>query len=415
MKNDLIYNEQKLEAITAHAPTGLVEIDGKGKVIYMNKTGESLLRPILIANNTNGSNFYRLLGQIAPAITEKIKCFSAETGDIFVNELHSFQLSFAGETIERHFNFTATKIFADRFIIGFDDVTEKCQRDKAILQLVLEKTVTQGKFEIASNVLHDIGNAVVGIGSYLNRIRRILEKENGDNLKNLAAFFSAQEANLVNCFGAQKAGAIITMLNSLTEAQNDNQEEIRKSVKEQLNIITHIQEILTIQRQYLSGNETQENQSTNLRGIVKDCISMLLASFEKRGITVSLDIPADLPPVEGNRTRLMQVMLNIFKNSMEAIDLNASQKNIFLRAYKDNDWLILLMQDSGHGFDTVTGKQLFTRGFTTKASGTGLGLSHCRSIIESHGGTIDISSDGFGKGALITIKFKIEAGEQPGG
>jgi signal transduction histidine kinase len=71
------------------------------------------------------------------------------------------------------------------------------------------------------------------------------------------------------------------------------------------------------------------------------------------------------------------------------------------------DRLVFQVKDNGHGFDALTGKQLFERGFTTKASGTGLGLDSCRSIIENHGGTIEITSEGFGKGALTTITFKI--------
>jgi signal transduction histidine kinase len=411
MKNHLTLTEAKLVMLMRHTPMGLVEMDNTGKIIHLNITGEGLLKPILVANNIAGKNFYPVLERIAPPIAEKIKNSPDEAGDIVINELHSFYLSFGGENIERHFNFTITKLSADCIIIGFDDVTEKSHRDQAILQSLLDKAVAQGKFEITSNVLHDIGNAVVGIGSYLNRIRRVLEKENTDNLENLAAFFAKQEANLVTSFGEAKAGAVVTMLNNLTETQRTNLEDLRNSVKEQLNIITHIQEILNIQRQYLSGNESQEKNSTDLRSIINDCMSMLLASIEKRGIKVTLDIPTGLPAINGSRTKFMQVILNILKNGMEAIDLGAPVKNISITVFTDAQNLVLQVKDSGHGFDTITGKQLFARGFTTKASGSGLGLNNCRSIIESYGGTIDMTSEGYGKGALITIKFKIETSE----
>ena len=71
------------------------------------------------------------------------------------------------------------------------------------------------------------------------------------------------------------------------------------------------------------------------------------------------------------------------------------------------DLLVLQVHDSGNGFDGTIGRQLFERGFTTKSSGTGLGLNSCRAIIESFEGTIDITSEGPGKGALATIAFKI--------
>jgi len=273
-------------------------------------------------------------------------------------------------------------------------------------QALLDRSVAQGKFEIASDVLHDIGNAVVGFGSYLTRIRRSLEQGNSDKLKSLAAFFATQQTAIAGAIGEAKAGAVVSMLNSITEAQRTNQEEISKSITEQLNIISHIQEILNIQRQYVNGHELQERKPVNLRNITNDCLSMLFASMDKRAITLSLDIPADLPVVNGDRTRLMQVVMNVLKNSIEAIDIQAAEKTIFIRSHRQDDWLILQVKDSGNGFDEATGKQLFERGFTTKSSGTGLGLNNCRAIIESHAGTIDITSEGPGKGALTTIKLK---------
>ena len=136
-------------------------------------------------------------------------------------------------------------------------------------------------------------------------------------------------------------------------------------------------------------------------------MSMLFASLNKRNITVSQDIPDNLPAIKGDRTKLMQVILNILKNSIEAIDIYAVDKTISINIINHTDLLELQIKDSGKGFDEATGKKLFTRGFTTKSTGTGLGLDHCRAILEGHGSTIDITSEGSGKGALTTIKLKI--------
>jgi signal transduction histidine kinase len=197
------------------------------------------------------------------------------------------------------------------------------------------------------------------------------------------------------------------MLNSITQTQKVNQDEIEKSITEQLRIITHIQEILNIQRQYVNGHDATENKPTNLRAIINDCMSMLFASMEKRGILLSFNIPAELPSIVCDRTRLMQVILNVLKNSIEAIDMNGVKKIISMNVFIRDCMLILQVHDSGNGFDEETGNKLFERGFTTKSTGTGLGLNNCRVIIESFQGTFDISSEGPGKGALTTIGFKI--------
>ena len=407
MENQLSRADLKLTMIMKHASTGLAEIDRSGKINFLNLKGEALLKPVLIAHKITTHNLYPVLDSIAPAVADKIRNSPDEAGNILTNELHSFSLSFGEENVERHFNFTITKIFADCIIVGFDDVTENLLKEKAILQLVADKAVEQGKYEIASNVLHDIGNAVVGFGAYITRIKRSLDHNNPENLQKLTGFFSSQQPVLTSAIGEVKAGAVVNMLSGITESQRKNQEEISKSITEQLNIINHIQEILHIQKQYLNGHSTLERKLTNLRAIITDCISMLYASMEKREISLALNIPDKLPGIKADRTRLMQVILNILKNSIGAIDVNAEEKSITINVKINNNSLVLQIQDTGYGFDEATGREFFTRGFTTKASGTGLGLCNSKAIIESHGGTIGITSDGFGKGATTIIEFKI--------
>jgi len=407
MENQPCRAEQKLTMLTKHIPIGIAEIDCTGKIIVQNSKAEALLKPIIIANNIKGNNLFSILQSITPSIVEKIKASTDDSGNITLNELGSLQLMFAGEKLERHYHFTVTKL-TDCIIVSFDDVTEKNQKEKAMLQLASDRAVMQGKFEIASNVLHDIGNAVVGFGSYITRIKRTLEENKTDNLHKLSSFFETQQKMMAEALGKDKAEAVIGMLKGITESQKNSQEDIRKSINEQLRIITHIQEILNIQRLYLSGHENIEKHPIHLRSIINDCMSMLLASIEKRGIKVTVSVPEKLPTIEGDHTRLMQVILNILKNSIEAIDITAAEKTISLEVKACPGSLMLQVKDNGSGFDEETGKKLFVRGFTTKASGTGLGLVNCRTITEAHEGTIDLVSDGFGKGTLTTLKFKVQ-------
>jgi signal transduction histidine kinase len=67
--------------------------------------------------------------------------------------------------------------------------------------------------------------------------------------------------------------------------------------------------------------------------------------------------------------------------------------------------IIIVFSDNGIGFSPEMEEKLFERGFTTKRTGSGIGLYECRSIIESHGGTITIESKGIGTGASTIIKL----------
>jgi len=284
-------------------------------------------------------------------------------------------------------------------------LNEEIQKQK---EQELEKAIAQGKFEIASEVLHDIGNALVGFGAHLNRINRSLEKSNIDTIKTLAVFLKGQEEAIASVLGANKANALVTITEGISKTQGDNQVEINASIGELFNIITHIQEILNIQRQFVRGHGGKhERKPVNLINIIDDCRSMLFASFDKHKIDFKINAEAGSYIIKGDHTKLMQVILNVLKNSVEAMDFAETDKRITLNLSTDEKTIELSITDNGQGFDEETGKHFFERGFTTKKTGTGLGLYNCRSIVESHNGTFEIKSDGPGKGAMTIIRFAL--------
>lgn len=273
----------------------------------------------------------------------------------------------------------------------------------------LEKAIAQGKFEIASEVLHDIGNALVGFGSYLTRINRVAESNNLESIRNLGTFLKTQEAVIANVIGTDKAAALVSITESIAKSQADNQKEMSTAIAELLNIVSHIQEILNIQRQSVrTHNGSHERKPVNLGGIIDDCRSMLFASFDKKGVKFNVNVKPGNYVIKGDQTKLMQVMLNVIKNSLEAIDMGSESKFISVSMESTKEYILLKIADNGQGFDKKTSDRFFERGFTTKKKGTGLGLYNCRSIVESHTGTFDISSDGPGHGAVTTIKFALQ-------
>jgi signal transduction histidine kinase len=272
----------------------------------------------------------------------------------------------------------------------------------------LEKAIAQGKFEIASEVLHDIGNALVGFGSYLTKVSRIIERNNLDSVKNLNLYLKTQRTLIGDAIGIDKADALVSITDGITKTQSENQKEVSSSINELLNIVSHIQEILNIQRQFVrSHGGTYERKPVNIAQIIDDCRSMLFASLDKKGVKLHINIKPGNHIIKGDHTKLMQVILNILKNSLEAINMEKDEKSISVIMESNEEFIRLKIVDSGEGFDEETSSRFFERGFTTKKSGTGLGLYNCKSIVESHTGTFDISSDGPGLGAVTTIKFKL--------
>ena len=280
---------------------------------------------------------------------------------------------------------------------------EELQRHVA----VLDKAVAQGKFEVASDFMHDVGNAVVGFGSYLTQIRRLQEENDPVVFRNLAAFFETHRLSIAGAIGDSKTSAVIELLTGLAGTQQRNHLAANDLVTKQMQLITQIQYILHLQRQHIEGHDTKERKSIQLSSIINDALALLFPAIDKLSVAVYLDIPDVLPPVRGDRTRLMQVFGSVLKNSIDAFAGSTAEKTISIKVCTDPGALTVEVLDTGSGFDARVGGRLFEEGFSTKASAAGLALCHCRAVMESHAGSISVTSDGPGKGALAVMLFKM--------
>jgi signal transduction histidine kinase len=127
---------------------------------------------------------------------------------------------------------------------------------------------------------------------------------------------------------------------------------------------------------------------------------------------VQSELATDLPPVEGDRVQLQQVILNLILNAIEAmsgIDEGARE----LRISTDLDatgGALVTVRDSGPGLDPQSVDRVFEAFFTTKSEGLGMGLAICRSIIEAHGGRLWASTNE-PRGAVFQFTLPLEGDE----
>jgi PAS domain S-box-containing protein len=126
----------------------------------------------------------------------------------------------------------------------------------------------------------------------------------------------------------------------------------------------------------------------SLDDIIEESMVFLKQDFQSRGISVSLDLAADLPQIVGDRTQLQQVIVNLANNAMQAM-AESSDRSILVRTMlSDPETVCCAVEDSGPGVDPATLPRLFDSFFTTREAGMGMGLPISRSIIEAHGGQI---------------------------
>jgi signal transduction histidine kinase len=146
----------------------------------------------------------------------------------------------------------------------------------------------------------------------------------------------------------------------------------------------------------------------DLRNVVSDAKAMIFGTLDNSKIIFNITAPANLRKIKGDRTKLIQVFLNLFKNSVDSIIASQNQdKNINVSIENNEERITILITDNGLGFESDIKAQLFNRGFTTKTSGSGIGLANCKSIIEGHNGDLTLDSDGAGKGSTTTVYFNL--------
>ena len=127
-----------------------------------------------------------------------------------------------------------------------------------------------------------------------------------------------------------------------------------------------------------------------------DAIAPLVSlQARKLGVLVRTELEAGLPAVVCDRTMVEQVLLNLARNGMQAMDRpDCRQRVLVLQVRRaasnaQQGWLEFSVADCGSGIEEAVAEQLFTPFFTTKAEGMGLGLSLCRTVIEQHGGHLE--------------------------
>lgn len=403
-EREKVHND--LLAIIQQAAIGLIVANKAGDIKHMNQMAEQMVMPLFMQTHLPANNIVNLLEMIAPGIAKKIDEFPQESGYILTQQKQTVELEHEDQVMVRHFFYSINKVSEESIVFSFDDITNYHESQEELSRVSQEMAIDKSKFEMAAGVLHDIGNAVVGIGSHLSRSKKLISDYDSSTLVKLEKFLKAHSQQFGEAIGAAKAKALVDLVQGLITNQNELIGGLETTVREQMGITSHISDILNIQRQYITTGEARARELVNLRGVVYDALAILLASIEKREIEITSDLPENVPSFIGDRTKLIQIVINLIKNAIEAIDNNhEGPKTLEIKLSETDTIVQLLIKDSGEGFDANTEAKIFERGFTTKAQGMGIGLASGKNVAESHNGDLKLISEGKGKGAtaILTI------------
>ena len=153
----------------------------------------------------------------------------------------------------------------------------------------------------------------------------------------------------------------------------------------------------------------------DLNEAIRQVIALTRSEVLRQGVTLQTEFSTSLPPVEGDRVQLQQVILNLIMNAIEAMSgINEEERKLLISTETEaSGGLVVGVRDSGPGLDPQSMDRLFEAFYTTKSSGMGMGLAICRSIIEAHGGRLWATANK-PRGAVFLFTLPLERDETAG-
>jgi C4-dicarboxylate-specific signal transduction histidine kinase len=126
----------------------------------------------------------------------------------------------------------------------------------------------------------------------------------------------------------------------------------------------------------------------DLNAAINEVTVLARSAILKNDVSIKIELADGLSPVDGDRVQLQQVVLNLALNAIEAMGSGAGVRELLISTEQDQTGVLVAVRDSGPGIDPMHLERVFEAFYTTKSSGTGMGLSICRSIISAHGGRL---------------------------
>jgi signal transduction histidine kinase len=227
----------------------------------------------------------------------------------------------------------------------------------------------------------------------LARSNMMLERERDNKLMNVEAITAsiAHEVRQPLAAIATNGNAAVRFLGKSPPELDD----VRTSLKAMIADSHRASEVFDGIRALFSKVD-QERQPTDLNEIALEVLQSLRGDLREHGVVTRTELTSELPLVSGHKGQLQQVVFNLVRNALEAMDAT-TERSRFLQVktrLHDGDAIIVAVNDSGPGIDPKQLEGIFDPFVTTKSLGMGLGLAICRMIIERHGGRLSALSDG---------------------
>lgn len=264
-----------------------------------------------------------------------------------------------------------------------------------------------GMAEIATNVLHNVGNVLNSVNISADMVTRKLRTSKALGLGKAVQMMNEHAEDLGDFISHDEKGKLLPgYLNQLVDALAVEQQSMTEELGQLTKSVDHIKEIVSAQQSYAGTSTIAE--TVQIKELIEDALRMNVGVIAARQITVVRNF-AETPLLLLDKHRVLLILVNLIKNASRAMDEKPelAHQIILQSEMPQADTLVIKVIDNGEGIAPENLTRIFAHGFTTRKDGHGFGLHSCVLAAMEMGGSLEAHSDGPGTGATFTLKLAI--------
>jgi two-component system, NtrC family, sensor kinase len=273
---------------------------------------------------------------------------------------------------------------------------------------LLDTARRAGMAEVATGVLHNVGNVLNSINVSATLVADGLRNSKCQDLARALDLMN-QHADHLDSFlrEDEKGKHLCEFLNLVTSHLENERKSMFNEMQSLAKHVNHVKTIVSMQQSYAGASALVETVS--LPELIEDAIALNASIIGKYEIELTRDF-ADVPPLQAEKQKVLQILVNLIRNAAEAL-VESGRKDrkltlqISLNEEPDNENMQIAVIDNGLGIEEKNLTKIFSHGFTTKEYGHGFGLHSSANAAKEMGGSLSAFSNGPGRGAVFTLKL----------
>ncbi len=343
------------------------------------------------------------------------KCLH-KTGKEFPVRVNARAIPYRGKQVRA----TEFKDITDEKIRTLELQMQVAEKEKAMKELaksqasLVEASRAAGMAEVATNVLHNVGNVLNSINTSVSILESRLKKSRMANIQKVVDMLPRSKKDLADFLTHDPKGEQIPdYLKSLAGALAEEQQVMLDEARQLVTRIDHAKKVIVMQQHY--GSVHGVNEPLSLEHLIEDAIRMNSDSLKKSDI--SLERRGDsVPTIVTDRHQVLQILVNLISNAKNACNENKKGEgkgHIIVSLYRQGqDRIQIQVKDNGVGIAAENLSRIFQHGFTTRRYGHGFGLHSGAISAKQLGGSLTAESDGPGCGATFTLALPLSTQEK---